>query len=334
MGQNDCLIRVAMIGCGGNARGHMRRLLQMENVEIVALCDPSRKSIQASRELDQRLKDLPAFRDHKRMLDKVDSEAIEISTPHTLHTEQILDSLAGGRHVLGEKPLVCTVADAKKVIKARDKSGKILMTAYQRHFMAPYRYCRETIQSGRLGPLRYATCLQSQNWYRGQVGRKTWRSKLALSGGGQLNDSGSHLLDIMMWMTGEQPAEVFAHIENLGAEVDILTSMSCRCASGALMNFNVVGHSVNWLEDITLWFEDGTLAIRGQQVTEWEGGENSRQVPPEEMGRSWDPDTNFIGAIRGEEEIQTPPEEFLKVIQLTEAAWKSGASGKPVKVKA
>jgi len=325
-------IRVAMIGCGGNARYHMSRLVKLKGVQIVGLCDPNPQALEAAQQIEGLAK-VPTFDKHKAMLGKVESEAVEISTPHTQHAKQILDSLAAGRHVMCEKPLVCTVADCRKVIRARDKAGKILMTAYQRHFQAPYRYCRQVIQSSKFGKINFTSCLQSQNWYRGQVPRQTWRSKLALSGGGQLNDSGSHLLDIMMWMTGLQPAEVFAHIDNLGAEVDILTSMSCRAKSGALMSFSVVGHSVNWLEDITIWMENGTLAIRGSSVTEWAGGEQARQVPPEEMGRSWAPDDNFIAAIRGKEEIQTPPEEFLKVIQLTEAAWKSAASGQPVAVK-
>ncbi len=324
-------IRVAMIGCGGNARHHMNQLVKIAGVKIVGLCDPNPHAIEAARQIEG-LARVPTFTNHKTMLKEVASDAVEISTPHTQHARQILDSLAAGRHVMCEKPLVCTVADCKKVIKARDKAGRILMTAYQRHFQAPYRYCREVIRSGKYGKVNFTSCLQSQNWYRGQVGGKTWRSQLALSGGGQLNDSGSHLLDIMMWMTGEQPDEVFAFIDNLGAEIDILTAMSCRAASGALMSFSVVGHAVNFFEEITMWLEDATLAIRGAEVWEWQGGEQRRTVPAEELGRSWSPDLNFIAAIKGKEEIQTPPEEFLKVIQLTEAAWKSGAAGGPVKV--
>lgn len=325
-------IRIAMIGSGGNARHHMNQLVKIQGVQIVGLCDPDPEAIELARKIDG-LAHVPAFADHREMLASVESEGVVISTPHTLHAQQILDSLAAGRHVLCEKPLVCTVTDCRRVIEARDAAGKILMTAYQRHFQAPYRYCREVIQSGKFGKVNFTSCLQSQNWYRGQVPHRTWRSKLAFSGGGQLNDSGSHLLDIMMWMTGEQPDEVFAYINNLDAEVDILTAMSCRTVSGALMSFSVVGHSVNWLEDITIWMEEGTLAIRGGSVTEWACSQQGRTVPTEEMGRSWSPDLNFIAAIRGEEEIQTPPEEFLKVIQLTEAAWKSGASGLPVKVE-
>ncbi len=326
------VIQVAMIGCGGNARGHMNRLLTIDGVEVVGLCDPAEAAVEAAKAIEG-LADVPSFASHAEMLAAVECDAIEISTPHTQHTDQILDSLAAGKHVMCEKPLVCTVDDCHKVIAAGNDSGNIFMTAYQRHFQAPYRYCREVIGSGRLGKVNFTSCLQSQNWYRGQVGGGTWRSKLALSGGGQLNDSGSHLLDIMMWMTGQQPAEVFAHIDNLGAEIDILTSMSCRCESGALMNFSVVGHAVNFFEEITLWLEDGTLAIRGNDVWEWDGGQEHKVVPQEELGRTWSPDDNFIASIRGEEEPQTPPVEFLKVIQLTEAAWKSGDTGLPAKVE-
>ncbi len=333
MAKKGKTIKIGMIGCGGNARHHMGVLLQMKGVQITALCDPSRKMIERTRRQHPQLADVKAYRSHQTMLAKADINAIEISTPHTTHFEQIMDSLAAGCDVMCEKPLVCTVAHCKQAIKQRDKTGKLLMTAYQRHFHAPYRYCRKTGQSGRLGQVQFVSCLQSQDWYKHQVGGQTWRSKLALSGGGQLNDSGSHLLDIVMWMTRAQPREVFAFIDNLGSEVDILTALSCRCADGALLSFSVVGDAVNWLEDITIWFKQGTLAIRGGQVIEWSAESNGQPVPRQKLGRSWSPDENFIAAIRGEEEVQSPPEEFLSVIQLTEAAWKSGATGRRVKVE-
>jgi len=333
MAKADGTIKVGMIGCGGNARHHMGQLLQIAGVGITALCDTSPKMIELARRQHPQLAEVKAYRSHKAMLAKADVNAVEISTPHTTHFEQIMDSLAAGHDVMCEKPLVCAVDHCKQVIKQRDKSGKVLMTAYQRHFMAPYRYCREAIQSGRLGPVQFVSCLQSQQWYQGVVVTGTWRGKLALSGGGQLNDSGSHLLDIVMWMTGVQPQDVFAFMDNLGSEVDILTALTCRGEGGALLSFSVVGDSVNWLEDITIWCKAGTLAIRGGDVMEWSDQYSGQPVPAEKLGRSWSPDLNFIAAIRGEEEVQTPAEEFLKVIQLTEAAWKSGPSGKPVKVK-
>ncbi len=316
-----------MIGCGGNARGHMRRLAGIEGVQIVGLCDPSEDALKASVETLPALADTPKFADYEQLLNEVEMDAVEISTPHTAHYEQIMASLDKGLHVLTEKPMVCSVEHAKDVVAKAEATDVVFGVSYQRHTMAPYRYCREVIASGDMGACHFISCLQSQNWYRGQVGRGTWRSKMALSGGGQLNDSGSHLLDIILWMTDLQPAEVFAYIDNLGAEIDILTAMSVKFDGGAMGNFAVVGHAVNFFEEITLWCEDGTLAIRGDEVWRWDGGEQRTVVAGEALGRTWDPDLNFIATIRNEEEIQTPAACGLRVIQLTEAAWRSGDTG-------
>ncbi len=332
MSAGNKTIRVGMIGCGGNARGHMRRLVNIAGVELVGLCEPSKDAIKATHEAVPETEGLPVFEDHKDLLAQVEMEAVEISTPHTLHYEHIVDSLRAGLHVCCEKPMVCTVKEAKSVIEEAERSGKVMLVSYQRHTQAPYRYCRDLIGSGKLGKVNFITALQSQNWYRNQVGRNTWRSQLKWSGGGQLNDSGSHLLDIVLWMTGQQPAEVFAYMNNLEAEVDILSAVDVRFDGGALCTFSVVGHAVNFFEEITIWCEQGTLGIRGQEIWLWRD-EKKQVISGEELGRSWTPDGNFIAAILGEEEVQARPEDALKVIQLSEAAWASADSGEPQEVQ-
>lgn len=325
-------IRIGMIGCGGNARGHMGRLLGIEGVQIVGLCDTAEASLKASTESHAALAKVPQFTDYQEMLEEIEMDAVEISTPHTAHYEQIMVSLDKGLHVLTEKPMVCEVEHAKDIIARLEGTDLVMGVSYQRHYMAPYRFCREKITGGEYGKCHFVSCLQSQNWYSGQVGRGTWRSKMALSGGGQLNDSGSHLLDIILWMTDLQPTEVFAFIDNLGAEIDILTAMSAKFEGGAQANFAVVGHAVNFFEEITMWCEKATLAIRGDDVWLWEGGEQKQVITGEALGRTWTPDENFIAAIRGKEEIQASPECGLRVIQLTEAAWRSGATGQKADV--
>lgn len=332
MTASDETIAIGMIGCGGNARGHMRRLLGIDGVALVGLCDPSEKAIEATHEALPQTEKLPVFQDHTDLIAKVEMDAVEISTPHTLHYEQIVDSLRAGLHVCCEKPMVCTVAHGLSVIEEAEQSGKVMMVSYQRHYQAPYRYCRDLIQSGDVGKVNFVTALQSQNWYRNQVGRKTWRSQMKWSGGGQLNDSGSHLLDIVLWMTAQQPAQVFAFMDNLGAEVDILSAIDVRFEGGALCSFSVVGHAVNFFEEITIWCEDATLGIRGQEIWLWRD-EKKEAVSGKQLGRSWTPDENFLAAIRGKEEVQSRPEDALKVIQLSEAAWASADTGKPQHVE-
>ena len=86
-------VRVGFIGCGGNSRGHGRSITGVEGTEIVGLTDVSREALKAFKESVGLEDDVPTFGDHQEMLSAVQPDAIVISTPHTLHFEQIMDSL-------------------------------------------------------------------------------------------------------------------------------------------------------------------------------------------------------------------------------------------------
>jgi len=185
----DAKIRTGLIGGGGNMRAHVTgRLSKIPEVEIVAVTEPSEAALGRFLEAASDLKGIPTFSEHEKMLDAVDMDAVVISTPHTTHLKQITDSLEHDLHVLVEKPMVCTVADAKKVIELRDKTGKVVEVAYQRHFHGAFRYAREYVQSGKLGPIHFISAFQCQNWWHEQRA-KTWRADPDLSGGGQPHDA-------------------------------------------------------------------------------------------------------------------------------------------------
>ena len=324
-------IRMAIIGCGGNGRMHMKRYLEMPDVEVVGLADPSKAARDQAWELAGKDPHLPRVAAFETLLEKVQPDAVLISSPHVDHLPQVLSSLKAGAHVLCEKPLVCTAKDVKTVIAAAKKAKRVLAVSYQRHCQPSYIYVRELIQSGALGDITFVSTWQSQNWWASAKG--TWRQKLALSCGGQLNDSGSHLLDIVLWMTGLQPQTAFALINNWGREVDIDTALSVRAKNGALLNFSVVGRSTHFVEDLNIWGTKGGVIIRhGGVVYRWESDQKQWQVPKKELPKASDPDTNFIRALQGKAEIAASPECALATISLTQAAWKSAKSGKPEKV--
>ena len=326
-------VRIGMIGCGGNASGHIRRLLGMPEVEVVALADVSEASFARLLERLPEAEKIPRFADYKEMLGAVEMDATEISTPHTLHFEQIMESLDRGLHVLTEKPMVCTVDHARQVIERSEEVGKVLMVSYQRHFAPSFRFMRNQILSGEIGEVQFISALQDQNWYRSQQGK--WRQALSLSGGGQLNDSGSHLLDIVLWMVDQAPKEVSAFMEYFDTEVDINSALSIRFANGALANFSVVGNSVGpgmW-EDITIWGSRGVIYSRNGKLTCKYGGQDPVEID-DLPSRFSSPDQNFLDAVLGRDEVQVPPVCGLRVIQLTEAAWESAQKGgRPVRVK-
>ena len=323
-------IRIGFIGCGGIARGHYDRLSKMPEAKVVALNDTNPQSLARFIERCPSAAKLPVFSDYRQMLEQVPLDAVEIATPHTLHYEQAMACLERGLHVLLEKPMVCTVRHAKALIAAAKKQQKVLEISYQRHFGGFYRHVRAAIARGEIGKVHFITAQQSQEWLTNTRG--SWRQQQCLSGGGQLNDSGSHLLDIVLWMTNLKPAEVFAFIDYCGTEVDILSALSVRFQGGALANFSVVGHAVGWWEDVSIWGDKGGFFIRndGHLYLQQQGKTTDISDRTQGAGSA---DANFIDAILGRAEVAVPGVCGLRVIQLTEAAWESARTGQPAAVK-
>lgn len=325
-------LNFAFIGCGGNARGHGRSVSNVEEVEIVALADPSASSLDAFKENVGLDDSVPIYADHGEMLATVKPDAVVISSPHGLHFRHIMDALDTGCHVHTEKPMVCTVDHAKQVIAKVEETGLHLMIGYQRHLSPTYQYCREVVQSGELGQVHFVEAHQSQNWYRNQQGK--WRQDPFLGGGGQLNDSGSHLIDILLWVLEASPDTVFAMIDNLDIEVDVLTAMSIKFNTGALCNISIVGHAYGGVqEDFSIWLEEGSLYLRAGTLYRQGSDGKLIEVPQTEMPAQANKDVAFIELIRGERtENPIGVENGLRVIQLTEAAWQSAKLGRAVKV--
>ncbi len=324
----EAVLRIGFIGAGGIARGHFRRLADNPYAEVVALCDTNPEMIAAMVERNPGAAACAVYEDWRAMLEGEDLDAVQIHTPHTLHFEQAMESLARGLHVLCEKPMVCRVDHAKELLRRIEESGRTFAVSYQRHTQPAFLYVKRTLDSGRLGPLHYVQAFQSQDWWASQKGK--WRQEKALSGGGQLNDSGSHLVDILLWTSGLVPEEVFAHIDNVGTEVDILTAASIRFTNGALGALSVVGRAPAWWEDISWIAANGALLLRNGELYEQNAKGETHKV--NDLPHGSDPDTNWIAAILGEAENLAPAIAGLRTIQLTEAAWRSGESGRPERV--
>ena len=329
-------LKIGLIGCGGMMGYHAGQLLASKKAEVAALTDPNQKMLEGFVGRFPALNGVPQFKDYREMLKKAELDGVVISSPHTVHCEQIIGSLGRGLHVLCEKPMVCSVADAKKVIAKAKSSGKILMTAYQRHFAPAYRLARKMIAKGDLGKIHTIAALQAQDWYRLTTG--SWRQKPELSGGGQLNDSGSHLVDIVLWMSDLAPAEAFAYEEFFKSKVDIDTAAVVKFKGGALATFTVVGHSPGWWEDISIWGEEGVFYIRDGRLLhvsrdKQQNWNAKREDLTDKLKYSNSPVGNFVDSILGKDVPQTPAECGLRVIQLTQALWESAAAGKPVKVR-
>lgn len=317
-------IKVGMIGTGGMAQVHANQLLALENVEIEAIADIS---VEAANHFITKfnLGNTKQFSDYKDMLEQAKIDAVIICSPHTLHFQQATDILNSGFHVLIEKPMTCNVNEAKQLIKTAENSGKIMQISYQRHFQPEFIYIHDAIARGKIGELTSVTASFYQNWWNGPTG--AWRHNPKLSGGGFLMDSGSHIVDVILWTTGLKPKKIKSQLSQRGGPVEIDSFTCIEFEGGAVGGLNLAGCSPIWHESYAfcgerggIFFDDGkiTLNIKGEEPIE-----------PELPEQKTNQDKSFIDAILGKHEVKVPGEFALKVVEFTEKVYQS-AGYKPI----
>jgi predicted dehydrogenase len=323
-------ISFLMIGVGGMGREHIRRLLQIPEAEILALADPSAAAIEQVMKRFPELANVSVYTDYREAILQANADAAVIVSPHSMHFEQGIACLDGGLHVLMEKPFVDGSEKAEHIIGHAASVNKHLAVAYQRHLMGPYIYIRDLIRNGELGKINFICAYQAQSWLQGTTG--SWRQNPALSCGGQLNDSGSHLLDVVLWVTGLEPESVSAVIDNRGTQVDIDSAVTVRFREGAIATFNIVGSaSIGWHEDVSIHGDKGTVLYRNNKIYVAKKGQKDIVEVTDELPASSDPNRDFVDLILGRvSEAAAPSSCGLRITRLTEAAWKSAANGSQI----
>jgi len=190
-------LKIGIIGCGGIANGkHMPSLKKLKTAEMVAFCDIIKeKAEKAAKEFGT--PDAKVYTDYKELLADKSIDVVHVLTPNREHSFITVDSLEAGKHVMCEKPMAKTYAEAKLMIDAAKRTGKKLTIGYQNRQTSEAQYLKATCDSGELGEIYYA---KAHAIRRRAV--PTWGVFLneEEQGGGPLIDIGTHALDLTLWM--------------------------------------------------------------------------------------------------------------------------------------
>ena len=198
-------LKIGFIGCGGIAnQKHLPGMAQQtEFVDLAAFCDliPERAE-KAAKEYGT--PDAKVYTDYHDLLADPTIDAVHVLTPNVAHCEITVAALEAGKHVLCEKPMAATPADAQKMLDARDRTGKMLTIGYQYRHFPVNQVAKSVVDDGWLGDIYYAEAT-----YLRRRGVPTWGvfTDKSKQGGGPLIDIGTHALDITLWMMDNYEVE-------------------------------------------------------------------------------------------------------------------------------
>lgn len=330
-------VSVAVIGLGLMARFHLKEMLkssQFTNIKVV--CEPSQDAYQKSQEIFRQSGSSapPNQPDFDRLLadygDKLD--AVFIITPHVYHHDQAIACLEAGLDVLLEKPMVMNPGEAISLIESRDRTGNLLVVAFQGSLSPQIQKAVSLYQSGKFGALQSINASVWQNW--GPLTADTWRQDPELSGGGFLFDTGAHLLNTVVDLAGEEFIEIAAWLDKNERPVETLGVIIGRLASGALVSMHASGETIPSCDsDIFAFYSNAILrtGIWGERLEIQYAGEG--KFKPIQVPASPGVWQQFLAVRQGEQPNPSPPEIGLRMARLYEAIKVSAEkNGQPVAV--
>ncbi|WP_033438543.1 Gfo/Idh/MocA family protein [Saccharothrix sp. NRRL B-16314] len=196
--------------------------------------------------------------DWRALVARDDVQLVDICTPGDTHAEIALAALAAGKHVLCEKPLANTVAEAEAMTAAAEEAatrGVRSMVAFNYRRVPAIALARKLVGEGRIGDVRHVRAVYLQDWLSDPESPMTWRLRRELAGSGALGDLGAHIVDAAQFVTGDLitgvsgTTETFVRSRPDGdgrgeVTVDDAAVFMARFSSGALGTFEATRYAL------------------------------------------------------------------------------------------
>jgi predicted dehydrogenase len=247
-------MRLAIVGCG--LIGGKRAAAAAAH-EIVVVCDrdPAR-----AQQLAQKTNARPVI-DWREAV-TADVDAVVVATTHDQLAAISVGALEAGHHVLVEKPAGRELAEVQAIAAAAAKHNRIVKAGFNHRFHPAFLKAREIFDTGVLGPLMF---IRARYGHGGRVGyEREWRAQPAISGGGELIDQGSHLIDLSRWFLGDLTVD-YASVPTLfwNMRTDDNCFMALRSGTGQMAWLHASWTEWKNMFSFEIFGRDGKLVIDG-----------------------------------------------------------------------
>ncbi len=332
------VVRIGIAGCGLAARIHLDRLLALENVEIVGCADPE---LASARGLADRASlrggprgsktPIPAYSDHRELLRQAAPQALAIFSPHLAHYRLSMDALQAGCHVFIEKPLTTNSQEAADIVSLARGRGLKVGVGHQFRLCPSLIEARRRVISGEIGPVGMVTAVLARPWLSTLArDESSWRFDPKVAGSGILADAGDHLIDALLWTTGQKAQVVSAVQSQREPVIDLVTAAAIRMMNGTPVALAVSGISPGACFSMTYYGEDARLTATDQHLEEEKPSGSRAEIAVPALDQTID--GNFIAALLNDTPLCCPADEAVETVRLLEAIGRSAATGQFVRL--
>jgi predicted dehydrogenase len=344
-------LRVAVVGCGVQGQLHLDCLSQLDDVEVVAVCDIDPVRAEAAAASNGAVQ----YADHRQLLDRERIDLLTICTMPNTHRSIAVDALGAGAHVLCEKPLALSLQEAQEMVEAAHGARRLLTVGFNLRHSEVAQSVLRFVEAADLGtPICARGWMLSQDipwWGRHYVKR--------LSGGGALAATAVHMIDLIMWLAGDPvPTTATASMARVFPKKRRATAPTAEAAAEYDTEDLVSGHvrfrNGFWIaiEGAWTWDDPGSgwnygfelLGDRGQagfsplRLTGERNGElcdltHANLTRFDFPASTQEEIRDVVAAIREEREPLVRAEQALAVQAVVDALYRSAELGKEVEVE-
>lgn len=318
-------VKIGFVGAGGNARGHMSRLAEIEDVRLVAIADVVEEKAQEAAAEHQ----AAAYADYHPMLESEQLDALYVSVPPFAHTDAEILAAQAGLHLFVEKPVVLDMDKGLEILEAIEQAGVLSCVGYQLRLGDTANRAREFLAD------KTVAMISSHRW-GGLPGTAWWR--VMEQSGGQLVEQTTHQVDLMRYITGDEVVEAYARYATLTmGDLENFTIPDSQAVlfefgSGTLATLSTSPMMTQGggKSDLAFMLRDQILGWSPGGLTLTPGGDPELEAEPRETPSI---DQVFVEAIRKGDQSLIPCsyEDGLRSCDATLAANESAATGKPAR---
>ena len=341
-------MRYALIGCGRIARNHMIAA-HNTSLELAALCDLHPDKMNSLLESSAFAGTFPRFyTDYNQMLREVRPELVAIATDSGVHAQIALDCIRAGCHVIIEKPIAMSIADARQIVEEAEKYHVKVSACHQNRFNEACQQMHRAREKGRFGKLSHGSIHVRWNRNQNYYDQALWRGKWASDGGALMNQC-IHGIDLLLWMMGSEPVSVYGitrqqYHPDLEAEDIGMAVVTFENGAIATIEGTVNVYPQNLEETLYLFGEKGTVKLGGKatnNIDVWQFADQGQQDAElegkqEVIGNVYGNGhsrlyADMLSAILDDRQPLINAQEGTKALQMVLAIYKSQLTGQVIK---